>query len=54
MSALDVHLGGTRVGLLERLDEWQYRFSFDASWLADPAHPVLGQIFEDRRQYSNK
>lgn len=49
MSALDVFLGTTRVGLLERLDEWQYRFSFDASWLADAAHPVLGQIFEDRR-----
>jgi serine/threonine-protein kinase HipA len=49
MSALDVHLRSTRVGLLERLDEWQYRFSFDASWLADPAHPVLGQIFEDRQ-----
>ena len=48
MSALDVFLGSTRIGLLERLDEWQYRFSFDASWLADPAHPVLGQIFEDR------
>jgi serine/threonine-protein kinase HipA len=49
MSALDVFLGSTRVGLLERLDEWQYRFSFDASWLGDPAHPVLGQIFEDRK-----
>lgn len=49
MNALDVFLGPTRVGLLERLDEWQYRFSFDASWLEDPAHPVLGQIFEDRK-----
>jgi serine/threonine-protein kinase HipA len=49
MSALDVLLGDTRVGRLERLDEWQYRFSFDAAWLADPSHPVLGQIFEDRK-----
>jgi HipA-like protein len=49
MKALDVFLGSTRVGLLERLDEWQYRFSFDATWLADPEHPVLGQIFEDRK-----
>src|SRR6185437_12696320 len=48
MKALDVLLGGTRVGLFERLDEWQYRFSFDPAWLADPAHPVLGQVFEDR------
>jgi serine/threonine-protein kinase HipA len=49
MSALDVYLGTTRVGLLERIDEWQHRFSFDPSWLADPVHPVLGQIFEDRK-----
>jgi len=49
MNALDVFLDRTRVGLLERLDEWQYRFSFDGSWLADPAHAVLGQIFEDRK-----
>jgi serine/threonine-protein kinase HipA len=48
MNALDVLLGSTRVGLLERLDDWQYRFSYDASWLADPKHPVLGQTFEDR------
>lgn len=45
MSALDVFLQQTRVGLLERLDEYQYRFSFDAAWLADPKSPVLGQIF---------
>lgn len=49
MSALDVFLGGTRVGGLERLDEWQYRFSYDAAWLSNPTHPVLGQIFEDRK-----
>jgi hypothetical protein len=47
MSALDVFLGSTRIGLLERLDEFQYRFSFDAYWLADLAHPLLGQLFED-------
>ena len=49
MSALDVFIGTTRVGLLEQPDEWNHRFSFDASWLADPARPVLGQIFEERR-----
>ncbi len=49
MSALDVFVGTTRVGLLERLDEWEHRFSFDAAWLADPARPVLGQIFEERK-----
>jgi serine/threonine-protein kinase HipA len=48
MTALDVLLGTTRVGLLERLDELEYRFSFDDAWLADPEHPVLGQMFEDR------
>ena len=49
MNALDVLLGDTHVGLLERLDEWQYRFSFTRAWLEDPAHPVLGQIFEDQQ-----
>lgn len=49
MTALDVLLGRTRVGLLEHLDEWKYRFSFDDSWLEDPERPVLGQIFEDRK-----
>jgi serine/threonine-protein kinase HipA len=48
MNALDVFIGPTRAGLLERLDEWQYRFSFDTAWLADPEHSVLGQILEDR------
>lgn len=49
MRALDVCLGSVRVGLLERLDDWDYRFSFDPAWLADPSRPVLGQLFEDRR-----
>lgn len=50
MSALDVRLGDTLVGRLEQLDEWQFRFSGDPAWLADLSHPVLGQIFEDRRR----
>lgn len=49
MKALDVLLGGTRVGLLEQIDEEQVRFSFDEAWLGDPAAPLLGQIFEDRK-----
>jgi serine/threonine-protein kinase HipA len=49
MGALEVRIGTTRVGLLERFEEWEYRFSYDAAWLRDPQRPVLGQIFEDRR-----
>jgi len=49
VSALDVFVGKIRVGLLERLDEWEHRFSYDSAWLADSARPVLGQIFEDRK-----
>lgn len=49
MSALEVRVGAARVGLLERFEEWDYRFSFDPTWLSDPKRPVLGQIFEDRR-----
>jgi serine/threonine-protein kinase HipA len=37
------------VGLLERLDEFEHRFSFDTAWLDDAQHPVLGQVFEDRK-----
>ena len=48
MSALEVRLGTARVGLLERFEDWEYRFSFDESWLRDPMRPVLGQLFEDR------
>lgn len=44
-------LGDTRVGLIEHLEEWEYRFSFDAAWLRDPERPVLGQLFEDRKPY---
>jgi serine/threonine-protein kinase HipA len=49
VSALDVFLDRTRVGLLERLNDFEHRFSFDAAWLDDPEHAVLGQIFEDRK-----
>ena len=49
MRALDVFVGVTRVGLLERLDEFEHRFLFDDDWLEDPVRPVLGQIFEDKK-----
>jgi serine/threonine-protein kinase HipA len=52
MRALEVRLGSTRVGLLEHTDEWEYRFSFDASYLrASEERLVLGQLFEDRKPY---
>jgi serine/threonine-protein kinase HipA len=47
MSALSIKLGSISVGLLERFDEWDYRFSFDSTWLHQAERPVLGQIFED-------
>jgi serine/threonine-protein kinase HipA len=47
MKALEVHLNERRVGVLEKFDEWEHRFSFDESWLSDPNRPVLGQLFED-------
>ena len=49
MRALEVRLGQTRVGLLEQVEEWEYRFSFDTSYLHKPGSPVLGQLFEDRK-----
>lgn len=49
MKALDVFVGGVRVGLLERIDEFEHRFLFDEAWLAHPAPPILGQVFEDRK-----
>ncbi len=49
MDALEVWLHGAAVGLLERFPDEEYRFSFDADWLADLSRPVLGQLFEDRR-----
>lgn len=49
MDALEVWLHGAHVGLLERFPDEEYRFSFEADWLADPWRPVLGQLFEDRR-----
>ncbi|HEU4410019.1 MAG TPA: HipA N-terminal domain-containing protein [Polyangiaceae bacterium] len=49
MRALDVAVGGVRVGLLERIDEFEHRFLFADAWLADPSRPVLGQLFEDRK-----
>nr|WP_254380240.1 HipA domain-containing protein [Corallococcus exiguus] len=48
---MEVWIGDTRVGLIEHLEEWEYRFSFDAAWLQAPARPVLGQLFEDRKPY---
>jgi serine/threonine-protein kinase HipA len=51
MRALEVRLGDTRVGLLEHLEEWEYRFSFDTDWLLAPERPVLGQLFEDRKPH---
>jgi serine/threonine-protein kinase HipA len=47
--ALDVLLGVELVGLLEQTGDWEYRFSFDSSWLGNPARPTLGQLFEDRK-----
>jgi serine/threonine-protein kinase HipA len=47
MSALEVRLGSARVGLLERISEWTYCFSFDPSWVRQLERPVLGQFFED-------
>lgn len=49
MSTLEVWLADVRVGALEQFEDEQYVFAFDASWLADPDRPVLGQFFEDRR-----
>ncbi len=51
MSALEVRLGAVRVGILERFKEWDYRFSFDDSWLRMAEPPVLGQLFEDRKPH---
>jgi serine/threonine-protein kinase HipA len=48
MKALAIHVGQTRVGLLEQLDDWEHRFSFDDAWLEMPDRPILGQLFEDR------
>lgn len=49
MSALEVRLGSTVVGVLHRFEDDDYRFSFDPDWLAAPGRPVLGQFFEDRK-----
>lgn len=51
MSALGIFVNGIRVGLLERMEDWVHRFSFDAEWLEMPGRPLLGQIFEDRRPH---
>lgn len=51
MRALEVRLDAARVGLLEQFADWEYRFSFDPSWLDDPGRPVLGQLFEDRKPH---
>jgi serine/threonine-protein kinase HipA len=49
--ALDIRLGQVSVGLLEQLDEWEYRFSFDSGWLRAQDRGVLGQLFEDRKPH---
>lgn len=53
-SALAVSVAGVRVGTLEYFEDemYCYRFDFDERWLLDPARPVLGQFFEDRRPRS--
>jgi serine/threonine-protein kinase HipA len=51
MAALSVALNQVPVGVLETLDDYYYRFSFDHEWLRDPQRPVLGQLFEDRRPH---
>ncbi|WP_163787591.1 type II toxin-antitoxin system HipA family toxin, partial [Myxococcus vastator] len=38
--------------LLEHTSEWEYRFSFDESYLSiSKERPVLGQLFEDRKPF---
>jgi serine/threonine-protein kinase HipA len=49
VNTLSVALGADIVGRLERFEDENYRFSFEAAWLEDPFRPVLGQLFEDRR-----
>ncbi|SEK96928.1 serine/threonine-protein kinase HipA [Stigmatella aurantiaca] len=51
MRALIVRLGQVSVGLLEQLEEWEYRFSFDPLWLRAQERGVLGQLFEDRKPH---
>jgi serine/threonine-protein kinase HipA len=51
MRALDVLIGPVRVGILEHIGEWEYRFSFDADWLRTSEAPLLGQLFEDRKPH---
>lgn len=46
---LEVRVGETRVGVLERFEDESQVFSFDSAWLSDPERPVLGQFFEDRK-----
>lgn len=49
MSALDVLVGSTHIGVLEQFEDERYIFSFAPDWLEDPDRPVLGQYFEDQR-----
>lgn len=50
MNALEVRVGQTRVGILERFEDEKQRFSFCDEYVNafKSSRPVLGQIFEDR------
>ena len=50
MSALQVWLGDTEVGILEHFEDESERFTFSDSYLSAliERRPILGQIFEDR------
>ena len=50
MSALQVLLGDTEVGILEHFEDESERFTFSDSYLSAliERRPILGQIFEDR------
>lgn len=48
-TAVEIRLGDAVVGLLERLEDFEYVFAFDQRWLQRPDRPVLGQLFEDKR-----
>lgn len=50
MNALEVRVGQTRIGILERFEDEKQRFSFCDEYVNafKSSRPVLGQIFEDR------
>lgn len=45
-SRLTVRLGGTPVGVLDRLPDDRVAFAFDPGYATDPARPILGLAFE--------